>query len=104
PGRFFAAMEMKTLMAHLIMTHDVSLADGVRPNDEWYAGIRVPNITAECVQFPFSSRPITNVFSQTKESSSGEGKLWLNLYFYMYSSHVPLVFIRLHLRILQSSA
>ncbi|KAJ6483701.1 hypothetical protein DFH09DRAFT_1054877, partial [Mycena vulgaris] len=54
-------MEMKTLMAHLIMTHDVSLADGVRPNDEWYAGIRVPNITAEVI---FRRR-----------------KLWLNLYF-----------------------
>ncbi|KAJ7478580.1 cytochrome P450 [Mycena galericulata] len=49
PGRFFAAIEMKTLMAHIISTHNVSVADGLRPEDKWYAGVRVPNITAKVI-------------------------------------------------------
>ncbi|KAJ3876069.1 cytochrome P450 [Lentinula edodes] len=37
PGRFFASMEMKCLMAYLVLHYDLkTLKDGVRPPDEWF--------------------------------------------------------------------
>lgn len=34
PGRFFAAHELKTMMAHLVLNYDVKFAkEGVRPDD-----------------------------------------------------------------------
>ncbi|KAF7290190.1 hypothetical protein MIND_01332600 [Mycena indigotica] len=44
PGRFFAATELKAMLAHLVLNYDVkAVVDGVRPPDEVY-GIRInPN-------------------------------------------------------------
>ncbi|KAK7440643.1 hypothetical protein VKT23_016992 [Stygiomarasmius scandens] len=36
PGRFFASMEMKCILAHLVLHYDVRMPNGVRPPDEWY--------------------------------------------------------------------
>ncbi|KAJ7269688.1 cytochrome P450 [Mycena rebaudengoi] len=47
PGRFFAANEMKLMLAHVIMTYDVKFRDGVRPADEWTAMVMQPNSKAE---------------------------------------------------------
>ena len=33
PGRFFAAAEIKMMLAYMIMTYDMKLVDGVRPPD-----------------------------------------------------------------------
>ncbi|KAJ7269673.1 cytochrome P450 [Mycena rebaudengoi] len=35
PGRFFAVNELKLMFAHILVTYDVKLRDGVRPADEW---------------------------------------------------------------------
>lgn len=44
PGRFFAAMELKAMMAHLVLNYDVKLENnGVRPPDIWLGGYCVPN-------------------------------------------------------------
>lgn len=38
PGRFFAGVELKAMMAHLIMNYEVrSEVDGVAPKPEWVA-------------------------------------------------------------------
>ncbi|TFK56598.1 cytochrome P450 [Heliocybe sulcata] len=48
PGRFFAAAELKAMLAHLVLNYDVKLEnEGVRPPDEWVGVSRVPNRTAE---------------------------------------------------------
>ncbi|KAF8186870.1 cytochrome P450 [Mycena galopus ATCC 62051] len=47
PGRFFAVNEQKLILAHIIMTYDFKLKDGVRPADEWVAVIGNANSTAE---------------------------------------------------------
>jgi hypothetical protein len=48
PGRFFAANELKAMLAHLVLTYDVKLEDeGVRPTDMWFGGACMPNQTAE---------------------------------------------------------
>jgi len=47
PGRFFAVNEQKLIMAHIIMTYDFKLKDGVRPEDEWIALVGSANSTAE---------------------------------------------------------
>jgi hypothetical protein len=47
PGRFFAVNEEKMMMAHILVTYDVKLKDGVRPEDEWVAVIGSANTTAE---------------------------------------------------------
>ncbi|KAJ7269703.1 cytochrome P450 [Mycena rebaudengoi] len=47
PGRFFAVNEMKLMLAHVIMTYDVKLRDGVRPADEWTAMMMQANSKAE---------------------------------------------------------
>ncbi|KAJ7774460.1 cytochrome P450 [Mycena maculata] len=47
PGRFFAANELKLIMAHLILTYDFKLKDGVRPEDEWEFVVGSANSTAE---------------------------------------------------------
>jgi len=48
PGRFFAANEMKAMMAHIVITYDLKLEDeGVRPKDEWYGSTCLPNRKAE---------------------------------------------------------
>ncbi|KAF8186872.1 cytochrome P450 [Mycena galopus ATCC 62051] len=47
PGRFFAVNEQKLILAHIIMTYDFKLKDGVRPEDEWIAMVGSANSTAE---------------------------------------------------------
>ncbi|KAJ7108676.1 cytochrome P450 [Mycena epipterygia] len=47
PGRFFAVNEQKLMMAHVLMTYDLKLKDGVRPKDEWMALVGGANTTAE---------------------------------------------------------
>jgi len=48
PGRFFAATEMKMMLAHIVMTYDVKLeTEGVRPADFWIEANRLPHQTAE---------------------------------------------------------
>ncbi|KAJ7278114.1 cytochrome P450 [Mycena rebaudengoi] len=47
PGRFIAVNEMKLMLAHVIMTYDVKIRDGVRPPDEWTAMIMSANSKAE---------------------------------------------------------
>jgi hypothetical protein len=48
PGRYFAACELKLILAHLVMNYDVKLEnDGVRPQDMWVATNCVPNPNAK---------------------------------------------------------
>ncbi|KAJ7717641.1 cytochrome P450 [Mycena maculata] len=47
PGRFFAVNEQKLIMAHVILTYDLKLKDGVRPEDEWVSIMGGANTTAE---------------------------------------------------------
>ena len=48
PGRFFAAMELKAMVAHLILNYDVKLEnEGVRPPDTWLGAYCVPNQKAK---------------------------------------------------------
>ncbi|KAJ7048828.1 cytochrome P450 [Mycena amicta] len=42
PGRFFASLEMKSLLALLLLRYDVRMADGVRPADEWFGPVSSP--------------------------------------------------------------
>jgi cytochrome P450 len=44
PGRYFAACELKLMLAHIVMTYDVKLeVEGVRPPDMWFMTTCVPN-------------------------------------------------------------
>ena len=44
PGRFFAAAEMKTMMAHVLLTYDVKLErEGELPKPSWFGAIRIPD-------------------------------------------------------------
>ena len=48
PGRYFAAYELKLMLAHLVMNYDVKLEnEGVRPKDMWVVSNCMPNPTAE---------------------------------------------------------
>jgi len=48
PGRFYAATELKAMLAHLVLNYDVKLEnEGVRPVDVWLGPNCVPNQTAE---------------------------------------------------------
>ncbi|KAJ7468032.1 cytochrome P450 [Mycena latifolia] len=47
PGRFFAVNEQKLIMAHIIVTYDFKLKDGVLPEDEWVSIVGGANSTAE---------------------------------------------------------
>ncbi|KAL1669554.1 cytochrome P450 [Schizophyllum commune] len=44
PGRFFAAMEMKTLLAHLVIHYDIKFdGDGRRPPNKWFSIHCIPD-------------------------------------------------------------
>ncbi|KAJ7351401.1 hypothetical protein DFH08DRAFT_860414 [Mycena albidolilacea] len=44
PGRFFAATQLKTALAHVLMNYDIKAeTDGVRPPDHEFGLFRVPN-------------------------------------------------------------
>ena len=47
PGRFLAASDLKMMLAYVVVTYDVKLADGVRPPDLFVMHNCVPNPTAE---------------------------------------------------------
>ncbi|KAJ6631929.1 cytochrome P450, partial [Mycena sp. CBHHK59/15] len=48
PGRFFAATELKAMLAHVVLNYDVRLEhEGARPADRSFATIRVPNRNAK---------------------------------------------------------
>jgi cytochrome P450 len=47
PGRFFASTEIKLMLAHIVITYDVKLVDGVRPPDSYYMNGIQPNPTAK---------------------------------------------------------
>lgn len=54
PGRFFASMELKTMVAHLLMEYEIKWPEEVskgakhyRPENMWFGGALVPNPTAE---------------------------------------------------------
>lgn len=49
PGRFFAANELKAMMAYLVTHYDVKLADGetTRPKDVEFAYNVIPNPKAK---------------------------------------------------------
>jgi len=48
PGRFFAANEMKTMLAHVVLNYDIKMADGGgRPEDVWFGRFPVPNPEAQ---------------------------------------------------------
>jgi hypothetical protein len=48
PGRYFAANEMKTMLAHILVTYDVKFEnEGVRPPNEYFATYVRPNTKAK---------------------------------------------------------
>ncbi|TFY80428.1 hypothetical protein EWM64_g3587 [Hericium alpestre] len=43
PGRFFAALELKCMMAYVLLRYDVKMADeGIRPRDQWFGPLCIP--------------------------------------------------------------
>ncbi|TFK45956.1 cytochrome P450 [Heliocybe sulcata] len=47
PGRFFAANELKAMMAHVVSTYDIKFADGVQPANTYFATACVPDNKAK---------------------------------------------------------
>lgn len=48
PGRFFAAAELKAMLAHIVMNYEVKLEiEGVRPPDQVFEIFRVPDPKAK---------------------------------------------------------
>jgi cytochrome P450 len=48
PGRFLASAEMKTMLAHIVVSYDVKMEnESVRPPNEWFFTACVPHRTAE---------------------------------------------------------
>ena len=48
PGRFFAAYELKQMLAHVVLNYDVKFeSEGVRPPNKLLMTISLPNPTAE---------------------------------------------------------
>lgn len=48
PGRFFAANELKIMMANLVLKYDIKFADeGRRPDNEWMATTIQPSVSAQ---------------------------------------------------------
>jgi len=47
PGRFFAANELKLMLAYLIMNYDMEVTGpGTRPRNKWYGLTRIPSMEA----------------------------------------------------------
>ena len=51
PGRFFAANELKAMLAHLVLHYDVQLDGGsrVKPENEWNTTSASPRRTAKAM-------------------------------------------------------
>ncbi|EGO05415.1 hypothetical protein SERLA73DRAFT_83088 [Serpula lacrymans var. lacrymans S7.3] len=48
PGRFFAASELKTMLAHIVVTYDIKFEDGaVRPTNITFGPASTPNMKAK---------------------------------------------------------
>jgi len=48
PGRFFAATEVKAMLAHIVLNYDVKMTNGGgRPVNECYGASSLPNTKAE---------------------------------------------------------
>ena len=48
PGRFFAANELKALLAHIVVTYDVKMEkEGHLPDPVWYTSSKSPSRDAE---------------------------------------------------------
>ena len=48
PGRFFAANELKALLAYILLNYDIKLGgDGTRPPNLFYGTNVVPSVRAE---------------------------------------------------------
>ncbi|KAI0021893.1 cytochrome P450 [Xylariomycetidae sp. FL0641] len=47
PGRFFAAAELKLMLAYLVLHYDIDVRPGTRPRNTWFGINRVPPMTAE---------------------------------------------------------
>ena len=48
PGRFFAANELKAMMAHIVLNYDIKFEkEGVRPPNQWLGTVVLPNPTAK---------------------------------------------------------
>ncbi|KAF9016048.1 cytochrome P450 [Hymenopellis radicata] len=61
PGRFFAAMELHLMLAHLVMQFDVKYVDGEhRPPNVWFVSACVPNPKAKILLRKRSSSLDTN--------------------------------------------
>ncbi|KAK7063838.1 Ent-kaurene oxidase [Favolaschia claudopus] len=54
PGRFFASMELKILLSHLLLHYDVSLADGAKevPKPTVFSSNTIPSLSARAVITP----------------------------------------------------
>lgn len=47
PGRFFAANELKAMMAYIVVNYDVKFEDdGIRPPNKWLGLTIIPDPTA----------------------------------------------------------
>lgn len=47
PGRFFAANELKLMLAHIVTHYDVKMVNGVRPDNRHFGGSCVPDPKGE---------------------------------------------------------
>lgn len=48
PGRFFAAVEMKAILAHVVVTYDVKMKeDGALPSSRWIFTALIPDQKAK---------------------------------------------------------
>ncbi|KAK4169706.1 cytochrome P450 [Cladorrhinum sp. PSN259] len=47
PGRFFAANEIKLMLAHILMNYDIEPTEEVKPASSWYSISRVPPMKAK---------------------------------------------------------
>lgn len=54
--RFFAANELKAMLAHVVLSYDIKFEDGGRPPNEWFSVNCVPNMTAKVM---FRKRQLT---------------------------------------------
>lgn len=61
PGRFFAALELKLILAHLVMIYDVKFSEVLegRPSDFWVEANRLPNLSAKVMFKKRDSHPST---------------------------------------------
>ena len=57
PGRFFAALELKCMVAYLLLNYDVKMnREGVRPPDVWLGPASIPSPSAK-VDFRKCAKP-----------------------------------------------